>query len=88
MSLRFENLMIFLNDLSKSDFFTDENIIKLYVKEIKKIKISNYLLDNLGKEYEKIIKIQNEVSNTEPPPKMKRSSKNKRKLSDSNILDV
>ena len=88
MSLRFENLMIFLNDLSKSDFFQDETIIKQYVKETKKMKISDNLLDNLGKEYEKIIKIQTEVSDQHPPPKMKRSNKHKRKISDSNILDV
>ena len=54
LTLKYENIFKFLNELSKGDFFKDEVMIKNYKEAAKKFKISKELMTWFEEQSQKI----------------------------------
>ncbi len=63
-----EDLVQFLNELPKTDFFNSPEIEKEYRRRIKEFNISRGLLDELNAEYDRICRMSKEYKNSASKP--------------------
>jgi len=69
LGLKYEQLVQFLNDVPKTDFFYDPKVARAFVRGIKKFNITSDLLKRLDEEQSKICETSEKFINLMYPTK-------------------
>ena len=66
--MRYEQLVQFLSELPKTNFFHDMDVAREYKKRIKDFNVTQELLEKLNDEYSYIFTMSSEFKNIARPP--------------------
>ena len=55
LGLQFEQILFFLNDITRTTFYSNKDLFSIFLRDIHKIKISSELLSMLENEYTQIL---------------------------------
>lgn len=66
--MRYEQLIQFLNELPKTDFFDNLDIVQEYKGKIKEFNVNTDILDKLNEEFKLIFEMSQNYENVIKPP--------------------
>jgi len=80
LKMKYEKLIIFINELPRSDFFYDNGIINKYKEKYKSYNITSELLTSLTQNHSQILRMSNEGKNVDIQAKQKHYIKESNKV--------